>query len=82
MLAVARGFNRREIVIAIYPVCVKGKRATPPEDVGGILGYAQYQEAMANPNHPEHEMYLEWHGEFDPEAFDLEEVNEALRALR
>ena len=69
-------------MIAIYRVCVKGKRATPPEDVGSIPGYAQYQEAMADPDHPEHEMYLEWRGEFDPEAFDLEEVNEALQELR
>jgi len=65
-----------------YPVCVKGKRATPPEDVGGIPGYEQYLEAMADPNHPDHDMYLEWRGEFDPKAFDLEEVNAALRKLR
>jgi hypothetical protein len=65
-----------------YPVCVKGKRATPPEDVGGIPGYEQYQEAMADPDHPRHERYLEWRGEFDPEAFDLEEINAALRELR
>jgi hypothetical protein len=65
-----------------YPVCLKGRRATPPEDVGGIPGYEQYLEAMADPDHPEHERYLEWRGEFDPVAFDLEEVNETLRELR
>jgi hypothetical protein len=50
--------------------------------VGGIPGYEQYQEAMADPDHPRHERYLEWRGEFDPEAFDLEEINAALRELR
>lgn len=65
-----------------YPVCIKGRRATPPEDVGGIWGYEVYLEAIANPDHPEHEMYLEWRGEFDPEAFDLDEVNAALRDQR
>jgi DNA-binding MarR family transcriptional regulator len=65
-----------------YPVCVKGRRATPPEDVGGIWGYELYLEAMADPDHPEHEMYLEWRGEFDPEEFNLDEVNAALRKLR
>jgi hypothetical protein len=66
-----------------YPVCVKGKRACPPEDVGGIWGYYMFLEAIQDPEHPEHEDYLEWiGGEFDPEAFDLDEANEALRALR
>jgi hypothetical protein len=65
-----------------YPVCVDGRRAAPPEDVGGVWGYEQYLEAMADPDHPEHEMYREWRGDFDPEAFDLEEINAALRKLR
>jgi hypothetical protein len=66
-----------------YPVCLKGRRACPPEDVGGMWGYEHFLEAIADPEHEEHEDYLEWvGGEFDPEAFDLEEVNEALRALR
>jgi hypothetical protein len=66
-----------------YPVCLKGRRACPPEDVGGMWGYEHFLEAIADPEHEEHDNYLDWvGGEFDPEAFDLEEVNEALRALR
>lgn len=66
-----------------YPVCVGGRRACPPEDVGGIWGYYEFLEAIQNPDHPEHEDYLEWiGGEFDPEEFNLDEVNAALRALR
>jgi hypothetical protein len=66
-----------------YPVCIKGRRACPPEDVGGIWGYYGFLEAIQDPDHPRHEDYLEWiGGEFDPEAFDLDEANEALRALR
>jgi hypothetical protein len=65
-----------------YPVCIKGRRACPPEDVGGIWGYAYFLEAIQNPDHPEREDYLEWiGGEFDPQAFDLEEVNAALGKL-
>lgn len=65
-----------------YPVCIKGKRACPPEDVGGVWGYEMFLEAISDPEHSEHEMYLEWiGGEFDPEAFDLEETNEILREL-
>ena len=63
-----------------YPRCIKGKRACPPEDVGGVWGYDDFVEAVKDPNHPEHEDMLEWWGDdFDPEAFDLEEVNEALQ---
>lgn|GEM_PF-1329183 len=63
-----------------YPFCVKGKRATPPENVGGIWGYAHFLDALADPTHEEHQEYLEWIGcvTFDPDAFDLDEVNEAL----
>jgi hypothetical protein len=66
-----------------YPLCIKGKRACPPEDVGGVWGYDDFLEAIRNPDHSEHEEYLEWvGGEFDPEEFDLDGVNEVLRALR
>jgi hypothetical protein len=65
-----------------YPRCVKGRRAAPPEDVGGIPGYEYFLEAIQDPQHPEHEEYLEWiGGEFDPQGFDLQETNELLREL-
>jgi len=64
-----------------YPVCIKGKRACPPEDVGGMWGYYSYLEAIQDPDHPEHEDLLQWRGGFDPEAFDLDEVNTALSGL-
>jgi hypothetical protein len=42
-----------------------------------------FLEAIQDPDHPEHEDYLEWvGGDFDLAAFDLDEANEALRALR
>lgn len=65
-----------------YPVCLTGKRACPPEDVGGIWGYDNFLEALRDPRHPEHEEYIDWiGGEFDPETFDCEEINRALRLL-
>jgi hypothetical protein len=66
-----------------YPCCIKGKRACPPEDVGGIWGYGAFLEALADPKHEEHDTYLEWiGGSFDPEAFSLDEVNQALRRVK
>ncbi len=59
-----------------YPHCVKGKRNCPPEDVGGAWGYASFLEIIKDPKHPEHAETLEWAGgAFDPEAFDLKEIN-------
>lgn len=66
-----------------YGVCVTGKRACPPEDCGGTWGYTELIETLRDPNHPEHESMLEWAGEeFNPEAFDVNEVNEALHQLK
>ena len=66
-----------------YPRCITGKRACPPEDCGGVWGYADFLEAIADPDHPEHDELLEWvGGEFDPAAFDVDEVNVELRGLR
>jgi hypothetical protein len=66
-----------------YPVCLAGKRACPPEDYGGVWGYAGFLEAIHDRQHPEHEEMLEWvGGEFDPDLFDLDKVNTALQSLK
>ena len=66
-----------------YPVCLKGKRNCPPEDCGGIWGYAELLEVLTESEHPDHEEMLEWvGGSFDPEAFDLDEINQSLGSLK
>ena len=62
-----------------YPRCLAGERSGPPEDVGGSFGYANYLDAIADPNHEEHENMLEWRGPFDPEIFSLAAVNRRLQ---
>jgi hypothetical protein len=62
-----------------YPRCIEGARACPPEDVGGIWGYPEFLEAIADRKHPDHSQMKEWvGGEFDPERFSLNEVNREL----
>jgi hypothetical protein len=62
------------------PRCLTGKRNCPPEDCGGVWGYAELLDAIADPKHERHEELREWLGdEFDPEHFDIEEVNAAFR---
>jgi hypothetical protein len=66
-----------------HPVCLKGKRSAPPEDCGGIGGYHDFCKAISNPRHPEHDNLLEWAGgEFDPERFDLDQINGLLGKIR
>jgi hypothetical protein len=67
-----------------YPRCVAGSRSRPPEDVGGTRGYFDFLEAWLDPTHDEHKAMCRWAGrKFDPERFDLEAANKAIRkALR
>jgi len=68
---------------ATYPVCIAGKRACPPEDVGGVWGYSDFLQVIRNPAHPERDEMLEWAGgDFDPEEFDMEYVNDLLKRVR
>jgi len=54
-----------------YPLCLEGKRACPPEDVGGVWGYQDFLAAIADPQHEEHATFLEWCGDsFLPDQFD------------
>jgi hypothetical protein len=62
-----------------YPLCLEGARACPPEDVGGIYGYQEYLEALADPNHERHKEFMGWRGPFDPEAFDALPLTKAMR---
>lgn len=61
-----------------YPVCLKGKRACPPEDCGGPWGYYDLVTILQNPDHPEYNDRRTWAGDFDPEDFDLEFINKEL----
>jgi hypothetical protein len=63
-----------------YPLCMEGARACPPEDVGGVWGYADFLAAIADPENKEHDELLEWAGgKFDPEKFSVDKVNKELR---
>lgn len=64
--------------------CIDGGRARPPEDVGGIHGYAAFLDIIADPEHPEHRDTKRWAGgHFDPEWFDRDMTDKDLRnALR
>jgi len=62
-----------------YPVCVAGERACPPEDCGGVWGYAELLEAMADPEHETRD-YAEdcLGGKWNAEAFNVKRVHKYL----
>lgn len=62
------------------PCCLGGERACPPEDIGGVWGYANYLQAIRDPDHEEHEMYVEWGGDsYDSETFNIASATRAMR---
>jgi len=62
----------------VYPRCIDGKRACPPEDCGSIPGYENILEMLKNPD-PDGEEYketIEWlGGNYNPEHFAPGEVH-------
>lgn len=65
---------------ARYPLCVEGERACPPEDCGGVWGYADFLKAIGNKKHEQHEEMMEWIGGwFDPEEFDAATATKAMK---
>jgi len=65
-----------------YPVCLKAKRACPPEDCGGVGGYRNFLEVINNVEHPEHQEMLDWVGGFfDPEEIRLSDINTQLKMI-
>jgi hypothetical protein len=64
-------------------VCLAGARARPPEDVGGVWGYADFLQAISDLEHAEHKELLTWvGGVFDPEGCDVSMTNRQLQRVR
>src|SRR5665213_208065 len=64
----------------LYPACVAGERACPPEDVGSVPGYQQFvkdladQSGTSDENDPD---YVRWiGGVYDSEGFDVNAANQ------
>ncbi len=70
----------------VTPACLAGKRRCPPEDLGGDTRYDWFLEVLGDPRHEERVEVMRWmrvcnYRPFDPEAFDRDAVNKALRRL-
>lgn len=73
--------------LLIYPRCIAGKGACPPEDCGGIWGYENMKTVLLEyPRSEDAKMYREWLGlgrgkKFDPKVFDLDKANKQIVAV-
>lgn len=69
--------------VAKSALCLDGARACPPEDCGGVWGYAELLKTLKNRKHPDHKHMKEWLGrDLDAEAFDLANINLWLKQLK
>ena len=67
---------------------VDGARRGPLEDSGGLPGYEEIMDALADPSHPDHTEHVEWVADitgsdepFDPAFLDIPAINRALSDL-
>ena len=66
-----------------YPVCLDGEASCPTDECGGNGGYGSKSNALNESESDESEELSEWATEeFDPEAFDLDEINRRLRRVK
>jgi hypothetical protein len=67
---------------ANYPRLIDGAGRCPPEDVGGVPGFYAFLEAIADPDHPDHEDQRDWYGDtFDPADMDRTRIDKQLAAI-
>lgn len=62
-----------------YPMCLAGEGNCPPEDVGGLAGYADFLEAWNNSRHPEHDAMRQWGQSQHYKEFALDWINNLLK---
>ena len=65
-----------------YPRLIGGAGRCPPEDCGGIPGFYNFLDAMADPSHPDHDDMVDWHGDsFDPADMGRTEIERRLARI-
>lgn len=66
----------------VYPTCIAGERAGPPEDCGGLEAFHDMLACIKEPDTDLGREWLEWLGPaYDSSLCDVEKINKALRRL-
>jgi len=61
------------------PACLAGQRACPPEDCGGVPGYENVLRVLKRAATKDDRQLRDWVGDYQPEQFDAEAVNDFLK---
>jgi hypothetical protein len=61
-----------------YPRYISGEGNGPPEDCGGISGFYELLEVLADPKNPVHGDAKKWSADYDPNTFDELPIKYAL----
>ncbi len=62
-------------------ILLDGKMACPPEDCGGIPGYYQIINTLADPSHPDYEETTDWLGRWKANSFSLAAARKRVAGL-
>jgi len=73
--------HRRRTFCAIRTFSRKRQRNGPLEDCGGISGFYELLEPIAERAHPGHVHAKEWAGDYDPDTFDDLPIKYALARI-
>ncbi len=67
----------------LFPVLMEGGRACPPEDIGGVPGYQNFIEMLADPEHGDHDELPGIPGlqSYDPDHVGKEAINDLLKLV-
>lgn len=65
----------------VFPSCLDGGRACPPEDCGGPYSYGDFIASLNDPKHAEHKTNREWAGNFESEIFSTSQANSFVSAM-
>ncbi|MCB9228486.1 MAG: plasmid pRiA4b ORF-3 family protein [Deltaproteobacteria bacterium] len=64
------------------PECIDGERCCPPEDCGGVWGFENFLEVMADPSHEEYADMKDWYGRrFNAEKFSIADANKEIKSF-
>lgn len=66
----------------VYPTCLAGERAGPPEDCGGLEAFHDMLACIKEPQTELGREWLEWLGpEYHAEVCDVKKINQGLKKL-
>lgn len=66
----------------VYPICIGGRLACPPEDCGGLYGYIDIVDQLLDGGDVMDPERKERYGRYDPDAFSIDAVNRRLHGKK